>query len=181
MEFKMKTENKEILAGVFLVLLLGICVMFLHARSVLNKKEAAFVLYAPFHQSDGLMNGAEVRIAGLKVGRVVEQTLNKNYQVIVKMEFFKPVEISIDSSVAIETDGLMGAKYLEIVPGGDEEMLKAGDEFEYTQDALILTELMEKVNAYMQAKKDKEKEAVKTDETAELTENVELNESEMNQ
>ena len=167
----MKTENKEIFAGVLLVLLLVVCVMCLHARSALDKKETAFVLYAPFHQTDGLMNGADVRIAGLKVGRVVEQSLNENYQVIVKMEFLEPIEISIDSSVSIETDGLMGAKYLEIVPGAEDEVCASGYELEYTQDALILTDLMEKVNAYMVAKKEKEKLAE--------TENTEQNESEI--
>ena len=171
----MKTENKEIFAGVLLVLLLAVCVMCLHARSALEKKETAFVLYAPFHQTDGLMNGADVRVAGLKVGRVVEQSLNENYQVIVKMEIIEPLEISIDSSVSIETDGLMGAKYLEIVPGADEEMCSSGYELEYTQDALILTDLMEKVNAYMVAKKEKEKQS----ETANVTENTEQNESEI--
>ena len=78
-EIKMKTENKEIFAGVILVLLLGVCLLFAHAKSVHEKKESAFVLYAPFNQSDGLMNGADVRIAGIKVGRVVDQTLNNNY------------------------------------------------------------------------------------------------------
>ena len=180
----MKSENKEILAGVVLVLLLGVCLLFAHAKAVHNKKESAFVLYAPFNQSDGLMNGADVRIAGLKVGKVVDQVLNSNYQVQVKMEFFKPMEIAVDSSVIIETDGLLGAKYLEILPGAEEEICASGAELEYTQDALVLTQLMEKVNAYMREKKKKEtaakniqtegeKEASVDSETLQLEEQTE--------
>lgn len=153
----MKSENKEILAGIVLVLLLGLSLLFVHAKGVMDKKESAFVLYAPFNQSDGLMIGADVRMAGIKVGRVVEQTLNDNYQVVVKMEFLKPMDIAVDSSVVIETEGLLGSKYLEIVAGADEEVCASGDELEYTQDALVLTELMEKVNAYMREKNKKEK------------------------
>lgn len=155
----MKSENKEIIAGIVLVALLVVCLFFVHAKAVLDKKGADFVLYAPFTQSDGLMVGADVRLAGIKVGRVVDQTLNKNYQVLVKMEFFKPISVSVDSSVIIETDGLLGAKYIEIVPGADEEFCVSGDELEYTQDALILSDLMDQVNAYMREKKKKEETA----------------------
>ncbi len=154
----MKSENKEVLAGILLVLLLVVSLFFVHVKGVMEKKDTAFVLYAPFNKSDGLMIGADVRIAGIKVGRVIEQTLNKNYQVVVKMEFFKPISLPIDSSVVIETDGLLGSKYLEIVPGADEEVCKSKEELEYTQDALVLTDLMEKVNAYMREKNKKEKE-----------------------
>ncbi len=173
-EIKMKTENKEIFAGVILVLLLGVCLLFAHAKSVHEKKESAFVLYAPFNQSDGLMNGADVRIAGIKVGRVVDQTLNNNYQVLVKMEFFKPMEISTDSSVIIETDGLLGSKHLEIVPGADEALCASGDELEYTQDALVLTQLMDKVNAYMREKKKKEKSLLEANATKNNEQTVDM-------
>ena len=172
----MKLENKEIIAGVCLTFLLLGCLLFAHAKAVLEKEESAFVLFAPFNQSDGLMNGAEVRVAGIKVGRVVDQTLNEHYQVVVKMEFFKPLEISTDSSVIIETDGLLGSKYLEILPGGEEEFCKSGDELEYTQDALILSDLMDKVNAFMRAKKEKEKE--QKVEAQSVNADLELNESE---
>lgn len=169
----MKSENKEIFAGVILVALLIVCLLFLHARSVLDKKGTDFVLYAPFNQSDGLMSGADVRMGGIKVGRVVDQLLNKNYQVLVKMEFFKPISIPVDSSVIIETDGLLGAKHIEIVPGADEEYCVSGGELEYTQDALILSELMDKVNAYMREKKKKEE--------SDTSENSEVEEAENNE
>ena len=183
----MKSENKEILAGVILVLLLGVCLLLANAKAVHDKKESAFVLFAPFNQSDGLMNGADVRIAGIKVGKVVDQVLNNNYQVQVKMEFFKPIEIAVDSSVIIETDGLLGSKYLEILPGAEEEFCSSGAELEYTQDALVLTQLMEKVNAYMREKKKKEtiaknvqtegeKVASSTSESFQLDEQIESEE-----
>ncbi len=161
---KLTTENREILAGAVLVVLLGFILMFVHSKSAMDKDNEGFFLYAPFTKSDGLMNGADVRIAGIKVGRILDQTLADGYQVRVKIGFDKPVELSTDSSAVIETDGLLGSKYLEIIPGGDEEMLTMGDELLYTQDALILTELMDKVNAYMREKKQVES-SDDTDET----------------
>ena len=150
---KISIENKQILAGTFLVVLLATSLLFVHSRGKTDNTDKGFVLYAPFTKADGLMTGADVRIAGIKVGYIVSQELSEGYRVKVKLGFDKPVQISDDSSAVIETDGLLGSKYLEIIPGGSEDMLLNGDEILYTQDALILTELMDKVNAYMREKK----------------------------
>ena len=150
---KIKTETKQILAGTFLVVLLAVSLLFVHSRGKTDNHNEGFVLYAPFTKADGLMTGADVRIAGIKVGQVVNQELSEGYRVKVKLRFNHPVYISDDSSAIIETDGLLGSKYLEIIPGGSEDMLLNGSEILYTQDALILTELMDKVNAYMREKK----------------------------
>lgn len=149
----MKQENKEMMAGVFLSILLGVVLLFLHAQKVSDKKPSSFMLYGQFTKADGLMNGAEVRLAGIKVGEVTSQSLNGQYAVKVGMSFPKYVELSLDTSAVIETDGLLGAKHIELVPGGEDDLLKSGDSILYTQDALILTELMDKVNAFMREKK----------------------------
>lgn len=154
--FYMKQENKEMMAGVFLSILLGFILLFLHAQKVSDKRPSSFTLYGQFTKADGLMNGAEVRLAGIKVGEVVSQSLNGQYAVKVGMSFPKYVELSTDTSAVIETDGLLGSKHVELVPGGDDELLKSGDSILYTQDALILTELMDKVNAFMREKKKNE-------------------------
>ncbi len=154
---KLTTENREIMAGTLLVVLLGCLLLFVHSKSAVRKDEKGFYLYAPFTKADGLMNGADVRVAGIKIGQVEGQSLGEGYRVLVKIGFDKPIELSVDSSAIIETDGLLGSKYLEIIPGADEELLESGDEISYTQDALILTELMDKVNAYMREKKQVEK------------------------
>ena len=75
---------------------------------------------------------------------------------IVELIFDRYFEIPVDSSISIETDGIMGSKHLEILPGGDEEMMENGDSFGYMQDSLILSELLDKVNAFMKDKKEKE-------------------------
>jgi phospholipid/cholesterol/gamma-HCH transport system substrate-binding protein len=151
----MKQNKKEIIAGIILSILLMSLLTFVHSRSVVQDTREKFVLYAYFSKADGLMNGADVRLAGLKVGTVTHQSLNGRYAVRVRMSFDRPVELSADSSVAIETDGLLGSKHIEIVTGGDEEMLVSGDDISYTQDALILSELMDKVMVYMREKKNK--------------------------
>ena len=50
--------------------------------------------------------------------------------------------MSADTAAVIQTDGLLGAKYIELKPGGDETMLKPGQEISFTQDAMVLEELV---------------------------------------
>ena len=153
--------NKEILVGALLTLLLGILLSFVHGQSVRHEAGRRFTLNATFSKADGLLPNSEVRLAGIRVGQIGKQALADNgYQVVVQLVFDKALDIPTDSSVSIETDGIMGAKHIEILPGGDEELLKSGDSFSYTQDSLILNELLDKVNLYMRDKKDKE-EAIK--------------------
>ena len=149
--------NKEIVVGAVLTLMLSVLLSSVHSKSVRQEAGRRFTLNATFSKADGLLPSSEVRLAGIRVGQIGKQILASNgYQVVVQLVFDKPLDIPADSSVSIETDGIMGAKHIEILPGGDEELLKSGEQFSYTQDALILNELLDKVNLYMKDKKDKE-------------------------
>ena len=157
--------NKEIAVGAALTLILGILLSSVHNKSVRQEAGRRFTLNATFSKADGLLPSSEVRLAGIRVGQIGQQKLADNgYQVVVQLVFDKPLDIPADSSVSIETDGIMGAKHIEILPGGDEELLKSGEQFSYTQDSLILNELLDKVNLYMKDKKDKEAAAKKAAE-----------------
>lgn len=146
-------ERKKIIVGFVFALMLAISFVWLHERSVTRQSAHGFTLYAQFGKVDGVTNGAEVRLGGLKVGRVVRQTFAKGYQILVELSLDQDYELPVDSSIQIETDGLMGPKHLEIVPGADEEILQEGETFGYTQDVMILNDLLEKVLAYMKDKK----------------------------
>jgi len=54
-----------------------------------------------------------------------------------------PVGLPKDSSASIHTDGLFGSKFVVLEPGAEEAVLKNGDEIIYTQDALVVSDLME--------------------------------------
>ncbi len=158
----MKPDTKKVLLGLLLFLILGVWLLLAHGGSVSEKKMSSFILYAEFKKADGLMNGAPVRLAGMPVGYVSEQKFGDNFQVRVTLSFDKKMEIPADSSVTIETDGLLGAKHVELTPGADEEMLESGDTLAYSQDVMLLDELLNKLNTYMAKKK-----AVKPEENTE--------------
>ena len=154
----MSTNTRKTIWGLVLILFLGAWLPLAHKGSVSEKKASNFILYAEFGKADGLMNGAQVRLAGMPVGYVSEQVFGSNFQVRITLSFDKKLDIPSDSSVTIETDGFLGAKHVELTPGADEEMLQSGDTVAYTQDVLLLDELLNKLNTYMAKKKETEEE-----------------------
>ena len=148
------SDTKKTFIGFVFVVLLGFVLFHLHAKSGLRQSETDFVLYASFDKCDGLMNGADVRLAGLKIGHVVSQSFTDGYRIQVELALDKKYDLPVDSSVTIETDGILGSKHIEIAPGADEEMLENGDTFGYTQDVLILNDLLEKMTSYLRSKKE---------------------------
>jgi phospholipid/cholesterol/gamma-HCH transport system substrate-binding protein len=54
------------------------------------------------------------------------------------------VKLPMDSAILISSEGLLGGNFIELVPGGAEEVLVAGDEIEDTQGAVSLLTLLMK-------------------------------------
>ncbi|NIR15472.1 MAG: MCE family protein, partial [Desulfobacterales bacterium] len=67
-------------------------------------------------------SGSSVQIAGVEVGRVKKITL-EDYQAEIVIQLSQDVEIQEDAIAAIKTKGLIGEKYVEITPGGAEEII----------------------------------------------------------
>lgn len=139
-------------AGVLGALLLAVA---LNAVSSDGRGDAAtgYPLKAVFQRTDGLAVGAQVRLAGIPVGQVVEQVLDDRYRAHVTLAIDSGLELPEDSSAVIETDGLLGGKYIELQPGAAEEMLGPGGRIEYTQDAVVIEDLLARIVAQAKAKR----------------------------
>ena len=140
-------NSREVLFG-FLALL-GVGILLAYVSS--GKQVAATVtttdykLHATFNRVDGLHPGAEVRMGGIRVGSVEGYKLSPDYRVIMTVLVNSSVKLPRDSSIAIHTDGLFGAKFVVLEAGGDESFLNPGDEVEYTQDPVIIGDLLEMI------------------------------------
>ncbi len=88
---------------------------------------------ALFKFANGVEEGAPVRLAGVKVGEVEKVKIIYDYKdespiVEVDLNIRKDVRIRQDASVLVSTLGLLGEKYVEILPGTKEKpLLKDGD------------------------------------------------------
>ncbi len=156
LELYSKEETKNLKMGLSVLgLILLIFGIILFSRDDISHKDGGkyYQLYARFNRTDGLLVGDLVRLAGMDVGRVVHAKLDDNFKAILTLEIKEAVKLPDDSSAAIVSSGIMGAKYIEIEPGGSEDMLASGDEFSYTQDAMVLEELVERIIGIGKAKR----------------------------
>jgi phospholipid/cholesterol/gamma-HCH transport system substrate-binding protein len=95
---------------------------------------SGYEINARLSKVDGLGIGTEVRIAGIKVGSVTALDLDpKTYLVTVHMRMDDGIKVPTDSSMMINSAGLLGTPYLSITPGGDDTMIAAGGVIENTQ------------------------------------------------
>jgi phospholipid/cholesterol/gamma-HCH transport system substrate-binding protein len=99
-------------------------------------------LSAGFDETGGLTVRAPVVISGVRVGEVTSISLDKNFRASVEMDLDPSLELPTDSSASIVTTGLLGDRYIELQPGGDEKILKSGDRISFTESAVILERLI---------------------------------------
>ena len=140
----METEKKIRIKKFFY----GIIAFIILLNLVFTKKnmvgEGVNNYFATFNKIDGVSVGTDVVISGIKVGEVKEIFIKDNYPQI-SMNVNKNLEISDDSSVSIQTDGLFGKKFLLIEIGGNNVYLKNGEKFSFSEDSIVIEELLGKI------------------------------------
>jgi phospholipid/cholesterol/gamma-HCH transport system substrate-binding protein len=106
---------------------------------------SGYDLYARFAAADGITNGTDVRLHGIKVGTVTSLALDpKTYQAIVHVSIRNDVKIPDDSTIKVTSSGVLGGSYVSIVPGGSPKMLAYGGEIPNTQGSVDLFGLISK-------------------------------------
>ncbi len=119
------------------------------------QQESSFSLRAKFDNVSGVHINSPIRIAGVHVGRVKAIRLdNKTYQAEVSMAFSKKIEIPVDSSVMVYTDGLLGGRYLSITAGFSDDMLNNNQRIEHANSGLVLEEFLANAVNAMRKKND---------------------------
>ena len=131
---------------------MGAIVLLMAAGFVSLAYEAAnirgadgYELEAEFGATGGLSVGDDVRISGIKVGRIARQELDPiTYAARIVISLDERIQIPADSSARITAASLLGGNYLELIPGADEEMMKPGEVIYDTLDPVSLTDLLGK-------------------------------------
>lgn len=138
--------SKEAAVGFFVMLGL-VCVAYLTVKlgrmDVFNAE--GYTLQASFSSVTGLRSGAEVEIAGVRVGRVKAIWLDPQHpRAIVELQLNKDVHLTDDVIASVKTSGLIGDKYISLQPGGTGESLKNGDEITDTESSVDIEALISK-------------------------------------
>jgi phospholipid/cholesterol/gamma-HCH transport system substrate-binding protein len=140
----------EILVGLLALAAWAGFVVF--AFNVNQHKVSGYDVYATFAHIDGLEIHADVRLAGIRVGEVAEDSfLPATDQARIRMVIEPGYDIPSDSAAIVASDGLFGGKFIKIDPGGDPAPLKAGQSFAYVQDSVDFWRLLQRVVAGAEA------------------------------
>ncbi|MDH5694904.1 MAG: outer membrane lipid asymmetry maintenance protein MlaD [Gammaproteobacteria bacterium] len=144
-----QSRSMELLVGIFVSL--GIAAMLMLAMQASNLKDFSgddgYEIVARFQNSGGLKARAPIMVAGVRVGQVSGVALDhRTFESLVTLKIDSQYNnFPIDTSAAVFTAGLLGEQYVSLEPGGDENVLKNGDEIRLTQSSLILEQVIGQV------------------------------------
>lgn len=140
----MQKNIVETLVGAVILIIAAVFFIFAYNGSGM-RMESGYIIKANFSNAAGIALGSDVRIGGIKIGTVSDLSLDSNtYEAVVSMQIRDKTKLPKDSSAAIASSGLLGEKFIQITPGGDDKMLANGDKIEFTQSAVNLEEMIGK-------------------------------------
>jgi phospholipid/cholesterol/gamma-HCH transport system substrate-binding protein len=135
----------ETVMGAVVLVVAAVFLFFAYTTSQV-RAVTGYEVTANFLRVEGLRDGGDVRVSGIRVGTIVSQRLDpKTFDAVVRMSIDPTVKLPVDSYAQIASNGLLGDKYLQIVPGNDDEMIKAGGRIERTTPPISLESLIGQV------------------------------------
>ncbi|GGI70010.1 outer membrane lipid asymmetry maintenance protein MlaD [Polymorphobacter multimanifer] len=139
----LKENVIEALLGALVLIVAALFINFAWERTQAGRGGGGYTLLARFPSVAGISPGTDVRLAGIKVGQVVAQRLDPaSYQAVLEIGIQPGLNLPIDSSAAITSEGLLGGNFIALSPGAEETMLKPGEESIETSGAADLMALI---------------------------------------
>ena len=128
-----KQRSTRLKVGIFILASIAIFVygvFTISGQEELFEREYKVKTY--FDNTAGLLEGAYVRLSGVGVGSVSSIRFSDDLslgkvQVVMEINKRALTRVSKDSHATIKTEGLLGAKFVEIVPGQGESIGRARD------------------------------------------------------
>ena len=134
---------ETIIGGIVLLAAVGFLTLVYEAADMTGN--GGYQITAEFGSTGGLSIGDDVRVSGIKVGRITAQDLDTiTYVARISMAIDPAIKIPSDSSARITQSSLLGGNYLELMPGAAAEVLVAGAVIYDTRDPVSLNDLLGK-------------------------------------
>jgi phospholipid/cholesterol/gamma-HCH transport system substrate-binding protein len=144
----MEDRSFELKVGIFVFI--GILILFIMVFSIgkIYILQPGYRIRILFNFAGGIANAAPVRLAGVDIGEVDrikifydKEMMRTRVEVLAWIK--KNVKIEKNSTVLVNTLGLLGEKYLEIIPGTQDSGFVEDDGFIIGEDPVMLDELAE--------------------------------------
>lgn len=142
----MNKRKIEFYVGLFVILgVLCTGYLFVVLGEISIVREKRYPVYAFFSSVSGLKKGAKIEMVGVQIGMVSKVSIDKE-RLLAQVEFRidKNIELCEDVIASVKTSGIIGQKYIDILPGGSDVMLKPGDKIFNTESSLDLESLVRK-------------------------------------
>jgi len=138
-----RNPTRDLIVGLFVLLgLAALGYLSLQVGGIEWNAGEKIRLIATFDDVGGLSSRAPIRVAGVKIGQVSGIDLDEDLRATVSIEVDADVGLSIDSSAAIRTAGLLGDQFIAVELGAEDEVLVDGEEFQFTESALSIEKLV---------------------------------------
>src|SRR5215472_7052173 len=132
----------ETVMGAVVLVVAAVFLFFAYTTSQVRAVQG-YQVTAQFERVGALRDGGDVRIAGVKIGSVISQTLDpKTFRATVRMSIDPAYELPEDTVAEIVSNGLLGDQYMSLVPGGEEKMIPPGGQIKFTQSPISLEHLI---------------------------------------
>jgi phospholipid/cholesterol/gamma-HCH transport system substrate-binding protein len=147
--------NRTLEIGTGMFVALGFAALFFLTTQLpttglkLAGSKSGYHIKAEFDNIGDLKVGSPVTIAGVRVGDVSKIHFDpKTFKAVVVLRIDNQYnQIPDDSYASIQTQGLLGGKYIGFSPGGSDTNFKEGSRVEQTQSAIVLESLINKLFA----------------------------------
>ena len=140
----MRRNTLEIIMGLVVLIAAGFFVGLVYQAADISTSPG-YNINAEFGTTGGLTVGDDVRLSGIKIGRITDQSLDPvTYIAVVKLRIDESVSLPEDSSARITSSSLLGGNFLELIPGTSDDMLEDGATIYDTFDPVSLSDLLGK-------------------------------------
>ncbi|MCC6849528.1 MAG: outer membrane lipid asymmetry maintenance protein MlaD [Deltaproteobacteria bacterium] len=154
-----RSPLRDLVVGLFVLAGLGaMAYLSINVGGLSYSGPGGLTLYASFDQTGGLKVRAPVVIAGVKVGQISKIELADDYRARATLDLDPKLALPTDTTASIQTAGLLGDRYVALQLGGEEQMLKPGDDITFTESAVILERLIGKMVHDAPGERDTKKE-----------------------
>ncbi|HJK87950.1 MAG: outer membrane lipid asymmetry maintenance protein MlaD [Alphaproteobacteria bacterium] len=142
----MKERVIETVVGFVVICLAIFSFMFFYKISDSGEDGEGYFLNAYFQNIEGVAEGNDVKLSGIKIGYIDNVTLeNGTYFAVARLKIKKGIDIPSDSRAIVSTSGLLGGKYIRINPGSADDNLKENGKFKFTQSSINIEDLISKL------------------------------------
>lgn len=135
----------ETIAGLLVLLIAFFGIFIAYQNNEVSMKTDGYIIKAEFENIEGISIGSPVKISGLIVGEVVQYSLNRNnFYVAISMKINKDIKLPTDTSASVSGLGIIGSRYISLVPGAEDDEIANDGMIEYTSPPMDIESMIGK-------------------------------------